>query len=140
MGLNPDRRKDAKEKRRALKIEKNSRIVLSALEQGAETRKKIVEVTNLTKFEVNDVFIENKELYSQFKAMRATLVNTAADNVTEIINNPDHPKNYDASMKVLSLYKSDLDESLISKEAEELRIDLDNDGNSPVVINFRKPE
>jgi len=129
----------AKTKARELreKIAKRSALINTALEEGITTKTKLAESTGLKVFEINDVFQENRELYNKFCIRRRTLVDTAADNLEDILKDTDHPQNFQATKFILQTYKSDLDENLEAKSADEVAVEVRTESKGiPVSIIF----
>lgn len=141
----PSRRKKREEKARAKKIEEMSELVKLALEKGQTTRRAICDMTGLKAHQLATLFSDNKELYLEYTLRRRTLVDTAADNIQEIVDDPTHPKHFEASKYVLQKYKSDLDTILPSKEIDDIvaKIDMDNEvskGRVSIVFGSSKEE
>lgn len=133
---NPSRKKAEEREKHVFKIEE-------AMDQGASTKKQISEKSGIKIAELNKIFKEEKELYRRFCETRRTIVDLAADNIYDIVEDQTHPKNAEVSKWVLNHYKSDLDATLESKNDEEVEVEIDGTGergSRPTVIRFRKPK
>lgn len=129
----------AKSKAREIreKLAKRSALINAALEEGITTKTGLAKATDLKVFEINDVFTADRDLYNKFCIRRRTLVDTAADNLEDILKDPNHPQNFQASKFVLQTYKSDLDENLEAKTAEEIAVEVRTESKGvPVSIIF----
>lgn len=114
-------------------------LIKYAIEDGQHTRKAIKEATGLSRMVINKLLRDNAELRGLYKNSVRMIVNTAADNIQDIIEDPEHPQNFQASKYVLSTYKSDLDSFLEAKDSDELTAEINVEGaNSPVSIVFGK--
>lgn len=101
------------------------------------TYKQIAETTGAAQWEIDKVFSMCPDLKAEFQVRRRSLANTAADNIHEIVNNFNHPQNFQASKFVVQTYKNDLDEDLIPKVSTEVGFDVNNgEIVSPVRITF----
>jgi len=131
-----------KEQEKIEKIEDQTRMVKAAMEMGFTTKKDICKSANIEMWELNGLFKEDKDLHAMFNVRRRSLVDMAADNMTSIVKDPDHPNNFAATKYVLQKYKSDLDEVLESHEVNPLEIDVPsgNGSTKPVIIRFGKPD
>lgn len=124
-------------KRELTKILEDRRMLVEqALELGHMTRKDICESTGLTMVQLANFFQKDRETYHKYSVMRRTVVDTAADNIVNIVMTPSHPKNYEASKEVLKNWKSDLDDILDGKDGTEIQIDGGGSAASPVKIVF----
>lgn len=125
-----------------LKSEKYVKIILlvrTAMKLGFSTKTDLAEKAGIKIWELNDVFVYDKEVYSEFCVMRKTLVDTAADNLQEILLDKSHPQNFQATKYILQTYKSDLDSNLETKDKDAVELEvLGNGGVSPVRISFGK--
>ena len=118
-----------------------SRVLLidKAMDEGFLTKTDIAKATGLKIWDVVNTFTRDRELYAKFCIRRRTLVDTAADNIQAIVNDKDHPQNYQASKFVVSTYKSDLDEILESKDIDDISVLVEGgESSSPVTIVFGK--
>lgn len=116
-------------------------LVREALEQGLKTRGDICKATGMKTWELSNLFSEEESLYAAYTVRRRTLVDTAADNIQDIIDDKDHPQHFQASKYVLQNYKSDLDSILDSKDEKEIIVDINpKSTTSPVTIRFGKRE
>jgi len=112
--------------------------VIAALDEGKMTRSDICEATGMKMYELNSFFSDDRETFAKYKIRRKTLTDIAADNIVDIINDPKHPKHYDASKYVLQNYKSDLDGILESEDTEIVIDNLPSKAKSSVKIVFSK--
>jgi hypothetical protein len=78
------------------------------------------------------------ELKAEFSVRRRSLANLAVDNIHEIVNNFNHPQNFQASKFIVQTYKNDLDEDLTPKISTEVGFDIKDGQISPVKITFSK--
>ena len=128
--------------RKELKLkEARTKLVEAALSAGHYTRKAICKATALKIGDLNNLFAVNRDLYAKYAVMRKSLANLAADNVQEILNDPNHPQHFQASKFILQNFKSDLDDELeASGGGMEIEIPstlpLSESTTSPVVIRF----
>lgn len=123
------------------KAEEQTRLVNAAMNAGKSKKKDICEAAGIEMWQLNKLFKADKDLHASFTVRRRTLVDTAADNMAEIIGDKNHPSHFAASKFILQRYKSDLDTSLISHDAEEIEIEIPGTGkskNKPVIIRFGK--
>ena len=119
------------------KIARYSAQIEVALNDGHTTKTAIGDATGLKLWEINDVFTQNVLLHAKFANYRRTLVDTAADNLEDILKNPNHPQNFQATTYVLKNYKSDLDTHLEAKSANEIEVDVrSSDTNKDITIVF----
>lgn len=124
-------------------LETHAALVKKALENDLTTRSAISQATGLKLWQISDLFKENKEIYAEYTVRRRTLVDTAADNIHDIVMDKDHPQHFSASKYVLSKYKSDLDSIL--EASEEAGISLEIGGGAggrestanPIKISFK---
>lgn len=100
------------------------------------TLRQISVTTGASIHEIDKVFQMCPELKAEFTVRRRSLANLAADNIHEIVNNFNHPQNFQASKFIVQTYKSDLDEDLVPKLNTELDFDIKNGQISPVKITF----
>lgn len=122
------------------RVEKNTALIYAALDLGQTTRKKIGEVTGMKLHEIAKLFTEDKELYAAYTVRRKTLVDLAADNLQDIIEDTKHPQHFAATKYVLQKYKSDLDDILETQDDGEVSINLGGKSSieSPIRIIFGK--
>lgn len=130
--------KKTKAKELSEKIVDNSLLINSALDLGHTTKSAISEVTGLKLYEINNTLQADKKLFQKFRVVRATLADKAADNLTKIIDDPNHPSHFAATKYVLQTYKSDLDDSMEAKKSDSLEIGIGKVGKDPVKIRFGK--
>ena len=120
------------------KIKKQIELVKTALELGHVSRREICKAADMKPHELAYIFRENRDIYREYTIRRRTLVDTAADNIQEIINDPTHPSHFAASKFILQSYKSDLDNILEHHDSEkgfEFQVGGESKA-SPVNITF----
>lgn len=121
-------------------LETRTKLVEAALEQGHFTRRQICKATDLKKTDLINLFATNRDLYAKYRVMKKSLADTAADNLQEIINDPNHPHHFQASKFVLQNYKSELDDELEAIGGElQVEIPQTQGGEStasPILIKF----
>lgn len=100
------------------------------------TFKQISETTGAVQWEIDKVFELCPELKLEFSVRRKSLANKAVDNIHEIVNNFNHPQNFQASKFIVQTYKNELDEDLIPKISTEVGFDIKDGQISPVSITF----
>jgi len=102
------------------------------------TYKQIRETTGTTQFELETVFLNFPELKAEFIVRRRSIASLAVDNIQEIIENPLHPQNFQASKFIVQTYKNELDDSLDAKVKTEVGFDVGNGETnpSPVRVTF----
>lgn len=100
------------------------------------TFRQITETTGAVQYEIDKVFDLFPALKAEFSVRRRSLANTAVDNIHEIVNNFNHPQNYQASKFVVETYKNELDNDLTPKVSTELGFELRGGQISPVKITF----
>lgn len=115
-----------------------------ALEKGQCTYKAIANAIGKSIPFVQKLFDKFPEIRKEYLMTKRIIANQAADNIYDIVNDPDHPKNYDASKFIISRFKSDLDESCEKHDEEGLEvainqgeIDEEAENKPSVVIRFR---
>lgn len=124
-----------KEKRETLA--KHKTLILAALDLGYTTRTKIANSAGIKLFELAKIFRDDRKLHARYAVIRRTIVDKAADNIEDIVDDKKHPQHFAASKYVLQTYKSDLDEILESQDEGEIQIGMGN-GTSPIRIRFGK--
>jgi hypothetical protein len=123
------------------RMEKLTLLVKTAIELGFTTKTAICEAAGIKLYELNDLFAYNKEIYGLYCIRRRTLVDTASDNLEEILKDKNHPQHFQATKYILEKYKSDLDDTLEGKESDKLGVSVSVGGNNtkrPVRITFTK--
>lgn len=122
-------------------MEQRTMLVELALDQGKLTKKDISKATGLKISDLNNLFNLNKELYAKYSMEYRTIKDIASDNIADIVRDPNHAKNYDASKYILANYKSDFDDVLESKDDTEIEIKgAGGKSSRPVVIRFGKKQ
>lgn len=122
-------------------LEVRAELVLAALNNGKMSRREICQATGLQRHDLQNLFSERRDVYAEYVVRRRTVAEAAADNIQEIVNDKNHPQNFQASKFVLQNYKSDFEETLDPIDSE-LNIELPDseEGESmrPIVIRFGK--
>ena len=114
-------------------------LVRAALEIGVTTRKQLSEAAGISMHLLNNLFQVDRKLYNEYSVRRKNLSEIAADNIEDIINDPEHPNHYAASKWVLDKYKSDLNKVLEAQDSDEISLKIgEGDKTAPVVISFTK--
>ena len=75
-------------------------------------------------------------MYKLYAQRRRELVDIAADNIQDIVEDKHHPSHYAASKYVLDHYKTDLDNILEIKDGDDISAKVSVDSGSGVVIKF----
>ena len=127
--------KRAKDKRNR----ENRDTFLDAIADGYTSRRDICKSMGLASHELTEFFEDNPKSYKIYASRRRELVDIAADNIQDIVEDKAHPSHYNASKYVLDHYKTDLDNILDQKDGDDVKLNLENTG-SGVVIKFTKPE
>jgi hypothetical protein len=128
--------KRAKEKRnREQKV-----LFQEAIAEGKTSRRDICKSMNITTYELTGFFELNPKSYKIYSRRRRELVDTAADNLQDIVEDKLHPQHYQASKYVLDHYKTDLDNILEQKEDSPLGggTSVSVDTGSGTIIKFTK--
>lgn len=100
------------------------------------TYKAITETTGAAQWEIDKVMEMCPDLKAEFVIRRRSLANKAVDNIHEIVNNFNHPQNFQASKFIVQTYKNELDEDLIPKVSTEVGFGIKDGQISPVSITF----
>lgn len=132
------RGKPMKNKRREEKRlgEERRLLVKAAIEQDLLTRADIAKATGLTQRQVSLVLTENKDLQAEFRVLRRMIKDEASDALHDIVRNKKHPQHFQAVKYVLQNFKTELDETLDSKESTSLELDGTGGGAGRVIIKF----
>lgn len=93
-------------------VAERSALVRAALEAGCYTSSSILKATGLKRHELTNLFASEKDLAAEYVVKKKLMATIAADNIFDIINDPNHPHNFAASKYILQNYKSDLEEAL----------------------------
>jgi len=117
-------------------LAKGRALILAALDKGFTTRKKIGDACGLKTWQVADILKHDENLWAQYTMHRKTLTDLAADNIQDILEDPNHKDHFQASKYILQKYKSDFDDSFESQQDEGLQIGS-GEGKS-VKITFTK--
>lgn len=122
------------------KIAERAQLISVALDEGKTTKTAIGEMTGLKLWEINEVFEKNKEVHAKFCMYRRTLVDTASDNLEDILKNPEHPQNFQATKYVLQTYKNDLDSTLEKQDKDNPEVAIiGGSASADIQIIFSKP-
>ncbi len=109
-----------------------------AISDGYTSRRDVSKAMGMTSFELSNFFEDNPKSYKVYTQRRRELVDIAADNVQDIVEDKTHPKHYEASKYVLQNYKSDLDNILDKNDGESLSIGTGDGENNGIIIKFGK--
>ena len=108
-----------------------------AIADGHTSRRDICKAMGISSFDLTEFFEENPKTYKLYASRRRELVDTAADNLQDIVDDRTHKDHYQASKYVLDNYKSDLDNILDNKEDSSTIGQTGSlDTGSGVVIKF----
>jgi hypothetical protein len=108
-----------------------------AIADGHTSRRDICKAMGISSFDLTEFFEENPKTYKLYASRRRELVDTAADNLQDIVDDRTHKDHYQASKYVLDHYKSDLDNILDNKEDSSTIGQTGSlDTGSGVVIKF----
>jgi hypothetical protein len=108
-----------------------------AIADGHTSRRDICKAMGISSFDLTEFFEENPKTYKLYASRRRELVDTAADNLQDIVDDSTHKDHYQASKYVLDHYKSDLDNILDNKEDSSTIGQTGSlDTGSGVVIKF----
>jgi hypothetical protein len=114
-------------------------LIRASMRLGNSTKKDIALSAGIKIWQLNDMLVLDKDLQAEFSIMRRTLVDIAADNMQEILEDRNHPQNFQATKYILDNYKSDLDSNLEAKDSGEIGLTIGGAGKdspSPVRITF----
>lgn len=107
-----------------------------AIAEQLTSRRDICEFMGLGSWQLTEFFEENPKCYKTYTSRRRELVDTAADNIQDIIEDKTHPQHYAASKYVLQSYKSDLD-NILDKQDGEATVEIKGgETSSGVIIKF----
>ena len=108
-----------------------------AIADGYTSRRDIAKAIGISSFDLTEFFEENAKMYKIYSARRRELRDIALDNITDIIEDKQHPKHYDASKYIVQNYQTDLDVILDSKDGDDTgSSSVSLDTGSGVVIKF----
>ena len=126
--------------KRAIDKRNRERKVLfqEAIVDGYTSRRDIAKAIGITSFDLTEFFEENPKMYKIYSQRRRELVDIAADNIQDIVEDKTHPKHYDASKYVIDNYKHDLDNILDVKSGDDISTNVSVDAGSGVIIKFTK--
>lgn len=118
------------------KQDKQRELVKAALRMGLTTKNDICKASAMALWELNELFQADKDLYNDFCVRRRTLSDVAADNLENILRDPVHPQNFQATKYVLEKYKTDIDVQLEAKNADDVDVEVSGSCGSPIRITF----
>lgn len=128
------------EKEKAKELTTKIALVRACLNQGFYSRREICAASGMKPHELSALFVANRDIYAEYTVARSSLAHTAADNIADIVNDPTHPKCYEASKWVATNYKTDFDDVLTPTAGEmEIKVPQGQEGDAPVVIRFAAP-
>jgi hypothetical protein len=107
-----------------------------AIADGYTSRRDISKAMGISSFDLTDFFEENGKMYKIYSSRRRELRDIALDNVQAIVEDPTHPKHYDASKYIIQNYQTDLDIILDSKDGDDISSSVSVDAGSGVIIKF----
>lgn len=116
-------------------IEKVSKIE-AAIYAGCKSYGAIAMATSIPNHKVKKIIQSNMDLKSMYKVRKGMLADQAAANIETIVNDPKHPKHFDASKLVLQKYKSELDENLDAHDPDSLEISGEDDDGKVKRVNI----
>ena len=91
--------------------------------------------------DLRNIFTNDRELYAEFCVGRKLITDLASENIYNIVKDEGHPKNYDASKFIIQNFKTDIDDSLESKDGEMVDIQLGGGSNGGgITLKFGKDE
>lgn len=111
-----------------------------AIADGYTSRRDICKAMKLASHELTEFFENNPKMYKLYAQRRRELVDIAADNIQDIVEDKTHASHYAASKYVLDHYKHDLDNILDQKDGDDISTNVSVDSGSGVVIKFTKKE
>ena len=117
-----------KEREEGTKLERRARMVRAAMDVGYYLRKDICKVTEMKLHELRGVLAKDKKLYAEYKVRKRSVMDMASDNIYDIVSDPNHPKNYDASKYMLTQFKSEYDEILDGKDGDDMSVSVNDAG------------
>ena len=133
------KKKSMKKNSKALKeirMEERSTLINEALEDGLFIKSDLCKACGLSIYQLNEVLRNNAELKAKYMYRKKSIVDIASDNIAKIIDDSDHPKNFEASKWMVANYQSDLDRELKAKNQEDVSIELDDSSSKKTVITF----
>jgi hypothetical protein len=99
--------------------------VLAALENGARSYRTIAATSGLTLGVVQSVMRKYDDIHVQYVAKLQQIKNLASANMSDIIADKDHPKNFEATKYFMTKYVTEYDEAFESKEGSgDFKIDV----------------
>ncbi len=123
------------QKDKQVEVERRRALIKACLQKGECTTK--VEISKATGIKLSTVTSDisaDKELFAEYKLNARTIAEIAADNISEIIKDKKHPKNYAASMKMIETYESEFNEVLDTNDSGfDMDIDIENSGGGATI-------
>lgn len=143
--MNDKKSMDNPSARRVRKLKRNSKIIDVALDEGFVTRRKINEHTGIPLHEITQAFEYDKDLFEKYGQRRRELASMAADNIFEIVSQPNHPQNFAASKFILTNFKNEFEDVLDPAKSKEETVELSINGtgvsqSNPIHISFGKKQ
>ena len=111
-----------------------------ALADGHTSRRDIYKAMGISGLELTEFFEDNKKMYKLYCESRRQLRDVALDNITDVVHNTKHPKNYDASKFIVQNFNTDLDVVLDEKGDGSTVGGASVNLGSGVVIKFTKQD
>ena len=107
-----------------------------ALADGYTSRRDIYKAMGISGLELTEFFEENKKMYKLYCESRRQLRDVALDNITDVVHDTTHPKNYDASKFIVQNYNTDLDIVLDEKGDDSVSATIETSEGSGIIIQF----
>jgi len=107
-----------------------------ALADGYTSRRDIYKAMGISGLELTEFFEENKKMYKLYCESRRQLRDVALDNITDVVHDTTHPKNYDASKFIVQNYNTDLDIVLDEKGDDSVSATIEASEGSGIIIQF----
>ncbi len=112
-----------------------------AIADGFTSRRDIAKSVGITSFDLTEFFEENPKMYKLYASRRRELRDIALDNITDIVEDKQHPKHYDASKYIVQNYQTDLDVILEGKDDDPVGgLTVEANSGGGVLIQFTKKE
>ena len=107
-----------------------------ALADGYTSRRDIYKAMGISGLELTEFFEDNKKMYKLYCESRRQLRDVALDNITDVVHDTTHPKNYDASKFIVQNYNTDLDVVLDEKGEDSVSATIEASEGSGIIIQF----
>lgn len=110
------------------------------MDRGIFNRSKICRALGWKPHALKSLFTIDRDFFAEFKLNRSSIMENATDNLRDVVEDFDHPKNYDASKFMVTNFKSEFDEELESKTEDDISISSGAGMDSGITIVFGKPK